>query len=245
MSTLKLYRELAEWWPLLSLPDDYAEEAALYVATINRESTRPVRTVLELGSGGGNNASHMKADFEMTLVDLSPEMLAVSRRLNPECEHVEGDMRTVRLDRSFDAVFVHDAIMYMPTEADLRAAIRTAAEHLEPGGIALFVPDATTESYVPSTDHGGHDGDGRSIRYLEWDVPTPDGGTEVTMVYVMRDGDTLTIEHDIWSYGMFGRDTWLRLIGEEGLEARALPFPLSDFEGDEVPHELFAGIKPA
>ena len=30
-------------------------------------------------------------------------------------------MRNVRLGRTFDAVFVHDAIMYMTTEVDLRA----------------------------------------------------------------------------------------------------------------------------
>src|SRR3972149_1508073 len=60
-------------------------------------------TVLELGSGGGNNASHMKAHFKLTLVDRSPAMLAVSRALNPECEHLEGDMRTLRLGRGFDA----------------------------------------------------------------------------------------------------------------------------------------------
>jgi trans-aconitate methyltransferase len=61
----------------------------------------------------------------MTLVDLSEEMLVVSRRLNPECEHLLGDMRTLRLGRSFDAVFVHDAIDYMTTEADLRRAVRS------------------------------------------------------------------------------------------------------------------------
>jgi trans-aconitate methyltransferase len=49
----------------------------------------------------------MKKDFEMTLVDLSPQMLEVSKRQNPDCEHVVGDMRTVRLGREFDAVFVH------------------------------------------------------------------------------------------------------------------------------------------
>ena len=36
----------------------------------------------------------------MTLVDLSEEMLAVSRELNPECEHLQGDMRTLRLGRT-------------------------------------------------------------------------------------------------------------------------------------------------
>jgi hypothetical protein len=46
----------------------------------------------------------------MTLVEPSVGMLAVSRALNPDLEHVQGDMRTVRLGRHFDAVFVHDAI---------------------------------------------------------------------------------------------------------------------------------------
>jgi SAM-dependent methyltransferase len=46
--------------------------------------------VLELGSGGGNNASHLKARFEMVVVEPSPAMLAVSRALNPECEHEHG-----------------------------------------------------------------------------------------------------------------------------------------------------------
>ena len=87
------------------------------------------RTLLELGSGGGNNASHLKTQFDMVLVDPSPGMLAVSRQPNPECEHLEGDMRDVRLSRRFDRVLIHDAICYMTTEADLRSAIEMAFEH--------------------------------------------------------------------------------------------------------------------
>ena len=113
--TPKLYREYAEWWPLLSAPEDYVQEAAEYTRLILGASGGEARTVLELGSGGGNNASHMKWTFDLTLVDRSPQMLAVSRALNPECEHVEGDMRSVRLGRTFDAVFVHDAIAYILT----------------------------------------------------------------------------------------------------------------------------------
>lgn len=109
----KLYQELAAWWPLLSAPADYADEAAFVRQTLIAACEKPPRTLLELGSGGGNNASHLKAHFLMTLVDLSAEILAVSRDLNPECEHIAGDMRTVRLGRRFDAVFIHDAIMYM------------------------------------------------------------------------------------------------------------------------------------
>jgi hypothetical protein len=108
----RFYSDLAEWWPLISPPEEYVEEAA-FAASLLRMADPPTRTVLELGSGGGNNAFYLKHEFEMTLVDLSDDMLAVSRELNPECEHLQGDMRTVRLGRTFDAVFLHDAIDYM------------------------------------------------------------------------------------------------------------------------------------
>ena len=120
---LRFYGDLAPWWPLISAPADYAEEAA-FSASLLATADHGTTSVLELGSGGGNNASHLKALFTMTLVDRSPTMLDVSRALNPECEHVEGDMRDVRLGRTFDAVFVHDAIDYMTTEGDLRRAMQ-------------------------------------------------------------------------------------------------------------------------
>ena len=123
----RLYTELADWWPVLSVPEDYAEEAQFYRKAILSAAEIPVKTMLELGSGGGNNASHLKEAFQMTLVDLSPGILKVSMALNPECEHSQGDMRTVRLGRTFDAVFIHDAIVYMTTEQDLRMAIQTAS----------------------------------------------------------------------------------------------------------------------
>ena len=118
-------------------------------------------------------------------------MLAVSRQLNPECDHLVGDMRTVRLDRQFDAVFVHDAVMYMVSEEDLRNAIETAYVHCRPGGMALFVPDCVRETFSPATQHGGHDGDGRSLRYLEWTYALEEGETSyrVAFAYLIRDQD--------------------------------------------------------
>ena len=99
---------------------------------------------------------------------------------NPECEHVQGDMRTLRLGRTFDAVFVHDAVAYLTTERELAATIETAVSHTKPGGVALFVPDAVRDSFEPGTSHGGHDGpDGRALRYLEW-RPTPNRTTRPT-----------------------------------------------------------------
>ena len=245
----RLYRDLAEWWPLLSAPAEYEEEAAEYAGLILGAVPDP-REVLELGSGGGNNASHMKASFELTLVDLSPAMLDVSRRLNPECEHVEGDMRSVRLGRTFDAVFVHDAIAYMTTEEDLRRVFATAFEHCRPGGVTLFVPDAVTETFEPATDHGGHDGADRALRYLEWtwDPDPADTTCRMDLTYVFHEPDAsvpsgvaIHVEHDEHVCGLFPRASWLSLIEEAGFEVRAVPLT-----HDERPvgAEGFLAVRP-
>jgi hypothetical protein len=186
----RLYTELARWFPILTAPEDYAHEASRY-REVFETLTPPPRTLLELGSGGGNNASHLKARFEMTLLDLSNDMLEVSRRLNPECEHLQGDMRSVRLGRLFDAVFVHDAVMYLTSEGDLKRAISTAFVHTRPGGGALFVPDCLRETYRDGTDHGGHDAGNRSLRYLEWtwDPDPSDTRFRTDFAYLLREED--------------------------------------------------------
>ena len=241
----RLYSEFAAWWPLLSAPSEYAEEAAFYQRLLLETCRRPCQSLLELGSGGGNNASYLKARFRMVLVDRSGGMLEVSRRLNPECEHVEGDMRTVRLGRRFDGVFVHDAIVYMTTEDDLRKAIETAFVHCAPGGAALFVPDHVRETFRPSTDHGGHDGDGRALRYLEWtwDPDRADTSYLVDYAYLLRESDSsIRVEWDRHIEGLFARGDWLRLLADAGFEPKVVPFDHSKLEPGE--YEVFVCRRP-
>jgi hypothetical protein len=47
----RLYRELTDWWPLLSAPEDYAEEATFYQRALIEGSKRSLTTLLEFGSG--------------------------------------------------------------------------------------------------------------------------------------------------------------------------------------------------
>lgn len=242
----KLYNELAEWWPLMSAPADYAEEAALFQRALLEACERSPQTLLELGSGGGNNASHLKARFSMVLVDRSPGMLRVSRALNPDCEHVEGDMRTVRLGREFDCVFVHDAVVYMTTEDDLRRAIETAYLHCKPGGAALFAPDHVRENFRGSTRHGGHDGAGRALRYVEWrwDPDPADNSYVVDYAYLLREGDgSIHVERDRHIEGLFARADWLRLLSEGGFRPRVVPIDHSELEPGQ--YEVFVGVRPA
>jgi SAM-dependent methyltransferase len=238
-----MYGEFASWFHLLTAPEDYAEEAAYYFRVMTETLGDEPRTLLELGSGGGNNAMHYKRWVTATLTDSSPGMLAMSRAINPECEHLEGDMRTLRLGRTFDAVFVHDAVDYMTTEDDLRRAIETAAAHCRPGGVAVFVPDALRESFAPGTDHGGHDGEGRSMRYLEWSWdPDPNDTTYVTdYAYLLReDGKPPRAAHDQHVLGLFALDDWLRLLTAAGFRAEARPVEIEDAPPG---YTMFVGVR--
>ena len=96
---MKMYTELTDWWPLFSPVEEYAEEAAFFARVISENCPSPCRSVLELGAGAGGNAFYLKRHFDLTLLDLAPEMLAESRKINPECRHLTGDMRDVRLGR--------------------------------------------------------------------------------------------------------------------------------------------------
>lgn len=240
----RMYTDLADWFPLITAPEEYEEEAAFYWEQLRLAAEREIGTILELGSGGGNNASHLKRHASLTLVDLSVEMLTVSRALNPECEHVEGDMRSVRLGRVFDAVFVHDAVSYLTTEADLTAAMETAFVHCAPGGAVIFAPDYVAETFREGIQTGGH-GDGtRRLRYEEHDHdPDPTDSEYVSdMTYRLEvDGEPTRIVTDRHRLGLFPRNTWLRLLEEAGFQAAVVAM-----EHSELPHpmDVFVGAKP-
>ena len=235
----RLYTELAGWWQLVSPTEDYADEAAFFGKLFRVENAK---TVLELGSGGGNIAWFLKKDLALTLTDVSGAMLAESKKQNPELEHVEGDMRSLRLGMTFDGVLIHDAIMYMTSEEDLRAALITAHEHCGPGGVVVLAPDWVAETFRPRTTHEGADEGERGVRYLEWiwDADPNDTKVNYEFILALKEGDELRTVVDRQIVGVFSRATWLRLLEDVGFEARAAEDPSTGGERSEV----FVGHKP-
>lgn len=245
----RFYGDLASWWPLISPVADYAEEAE-FVVSLLVDHTPTVHDVLELGSGGGHVAFHLRDRFSLTLTDVSEAMLNQSRTLNPQCRHVAGDMRTLRMGATFDAVFIHDAIDYMLTIDDLRAALTTAFVHLHPGGVAVIIPDATVETFEPSQDHGGTDGDNGSVRFLEWThPPSPiDGVVETDYVFALRDHGEhagtkrgLRIVQETHRTGLFTRATWIDLFAEVGFRVERI---VEETNENRVGRDVFVAARP-
>jgi SAM-dependent methyltransferase len=237
VSTIKLnrmYGDLAPLWPLASPASDYADEAPNWRRVLGEKLGPGRHTLLELGCGGGHLLSHLTGDFEATAVDISEGMLKNSMRLNPAVDHHLGDMRTVRLGRTFRAVIIHDAVDYMLTEADLAAAFETAAVHLEPGGVLIVTPDDFRETFKDSrVSSETHAEAARSLTFIQFDHdPDPsDTQTESVMIYLLREGGRLTLELDRHIFGIFPLKTWLDLMSGAGFAVEQRHCPLASGAG--------------
>jgi hypothetical protein len=111
--------------------------------------------------------------------------------------------------------------------------------HCREGGVALFAPDHVRETFTPGTDHGGCDGEKRSLRYLEWthDPDPNDTSYVVDFAFLLREADgSVRIEHDRHMDGLFSRQDWQRLLGEVGFESKVIT--------DAYARELFLAKKP-
>lgn len=218
--TSRLYGDLAGWWPLLSSDEAREEEAVVLSSLLSQAADGPIRAVLELGCGGGGLAMHLPASWDLTLVDQATAMLDVSRARNPSATHLPGDMRSLRLSRTFDAVLLHDAVMYLTSQADLEATMHTIAAHLRVGGAAVVVPDVTRETFFESTLMDGAEGPGgTSARLLEWRWdPDPDDETFLDeLVLVVRDDDGVHTVHETHEMGLFSREVFADTMGQAGL----------------------------
>lgn len=217
----RLYGDLAWLWPILSDPAHYCHEAAAFRDAIRGHASIPSTTLLDLGCGGGHNDLHLKQDFHVTGVDFSAGSLGHARQLNPEAIYAQGDLRTVRLETTFDAVIIADAIDYMLTEADLAAAFATAHAHLRPGGVFCTYAEHTREHFVQNQNKcWTRSREEADVTFLEnyYDPDASDTTIEGTSVYLIRERGRLRIETDRHRLSLFDLPTWRRLLKAAGFE---------------------------
>lgn len=265
LATPRLYDDLAALWPAISPPEHYRAEADTIRTILDRSLGQPPAdrkwSVLELGAGGGHTLVHLTGDFDCTAADLSEPMLDNCRALNPGVATVVGDMRTMRLDRQFDAVLIHDAIDYMVSPEDAAAALQTAAAHLRPGGVALIAPTYTTETFTDGevADDGTEidgiaGGDHLTFFSFVHDPDPADTCFEMILLYLIRDAATrqVRVVEDRHTCGLFSLDTWCDLMEQAGLSTTPILMggedgdAENDADNDDEPaawSTLFIGIK--
>lgn len=143
---MSVFGSYSRYYNLLYQDKDYAGEAA-YVNSLIRKHLPGAASILDLGCGTGRHCFRLaEGGYEVTGVDMSQEMLAVASSQisanNPQAplpDFYQGDIRSIRLNRSFDVVISLFHVMSYQTEnQDLAATFDTVRAHLKPGGIFIF-----------------------------------------------------------------------------------------------------------
>lgn len=239
----RLYDDLAWVWPIISPHEDYVEEVEQFVRAIQQYAHIPVESLLDLGCGGGHNDHYFQRYFKVTGIDLSEAMLTLARRLNPGVDYQVGDMRTVTVEETFDAVVIADAITYMLDEDNLQAAFANAYRCLKPGGVFCTYAEETKERFEQnstySSAHQGMVNDEKvEITLVEnyYDPDPTDTTFEMSFVYLIRRAGALQVEIDRHEGGLFPMETWIRLMEKAGFEVHQAPF-----KGQAFP--LLVGVK--
>lgn len=241
-SANRLYHDLAWLWPIWEDVEVYREESELFAKFIKKHAKIKVRTLLDMGCGGGKNTFHLKRHFEVTGIDISKPMLANARKLNPECKFRLADMRDFDLKRQFDSVFINNAIIYMTTRRDLLRVFRAAHRHLRPGGVMITYPDECKGRFEQNeTTIWRSKMVDMDITFIEnqYDPDRRDNTFEKTLLYLIRKKGKLRVEHDLHVGGLFKLETWRKLLVKAG-------FQLREKKGGVTSNDLpvFSCVKP-
>jgi SAM-dependent methyltransferase len=244
---IHLYNDLAWLWPLWGdATTTYAAWCDEVTQLIRKYTHREVRTLLNMGCGGGKNVFNLKNQFAVTGIDISRAMLELAQQLNPESRFLLGDMRSWSLDQEFDAVLIDDAISYMTHRADLAAVFQNAYRHLRAGGVMVVEPDFTKEtfrqnctrvSYANAKVKPAH----IDVVFIEndYDPDLADDTYEGTIIYLIRESGKLRVEEDRSVMGLFSVDVWRTALHEAGFEVH------DEVYSDEPGRIIFACVKHA
>ncbi|MBO0935624.1 class I SAM-dependent methyltransferase [Fibrella sp. HMF5335] len=152
----KLYSDLAYLYDALYQTFiDYDAEFSLYKRLLQKQKAK---SVLEIGCGSGHLAGRfVAAGYDYTGVDISQQMLELAQKRCPEVHFEQADMRTLRLERVYDAILITArSLSYILTNADVLSTFRQLKNHLASTGTlhfdfidaASFLPDLNPDTVV-------------------------------------------------------------------------------------------------
>jgi SAM-dependent methyltransferase len=135
---------------------DYPAEAA-ELHRIIQDAAPGARSLLDVACGTGADLAELRQWYTVEGMDLSPAMLEMARRRLPDVPLHTGDMRTLDLGKSFDAVLcLFSSIAYVTDPSELRSTVARLARHVRPGGVLILDgwirPEEWHDRYRPEPD---------------------------------------------------------------------------------------------
>jgi glycogen(starch) synthase len=133
-------------------PDERGPFRRLYArkrdAVLAHFAAKPRLRIVDVGGGYGRLAGPLSARHDVTLVDVSPEMLEEARRRWPGLRLVEADARELPFsDAEFDAALALDLTPHLP---ELEPGLRELARIVRSGGEVVVDTSNASPWWVPA-----------------------------------------------------------------------------------------------
>lgn len=139
-----VFQRYSAYYDLLYRDKDYDAETAYIARTLRRVAPR-ARNIVEFGSGTGRHGRLLAREgYHVSGVERSESMVALARaggapQGSGSFSATQGDIRTAKVDGSFDAVIsLFHVVSYLTSNADLEATFRNASRHLTANGVFFF-----------------------------------------------------------------------------------------------------------
>ncbi len=131
-----LYQRHADAWDR-----DRRAELILERAWMDRFTSllQPGASILDIGCGSGQPIAKylIERGYSVTGIDSSPPLIEKCRARFPRNEWIVADMRTLALNRRFDAIIAWDSFFHL-SHGHQRAMFPVFARHANPGAPLLF-----------------------------------------------------------------------------------------------------------
>lgn len=215
----ELYDPIYHW-------KDYAAEADAVVARLDDLGVPRGGQLLEAGCGTGSHLVHLRGRYAVSGFDLHEGMLDVARRKLPDLPLFRADIRDFVVREPVDAITsLFSTIGYLRDEAELAAAARAFAAALRPGGALVIEPWLTREGLDvgrPGLQTATGDPDLLLARAMVSRVEGEHSVLDMHWLVARRGADVehFVERHVLW---LCPRETFLRVLGDAGFDARFEP----------------------
>jgi SAM-dependent methyltransferase len=182
--------------------------------------------MLDMACGTGNHALKLQDEFQITGVDINPEMLKIARIKVPNVDFIQGDMKKLDLDNGFDLIIcLFSAISYKTSYNELESTLEKFQAHLKPGGFLIFDMGLNQENWIEglvSVDTVVK-GDLKLARICQSHLE--DGIFNANFVFLVKENDVVDFDIDHHKLGIFKIVKVKKIMKKLGLRT----FIYSDF----------------
>lgn len=196
---------------MISSPEEYESFSNYILHKINEHKTRKTSTLLHLGCGSGCIDYNLKNHYSITGVDLSKDMIKSAAKKNPECEYLVGDMRTVNLNRKFDAIILPDSTAYLLTESEIYNLFKNAKNMLNKDGLLMVMVEYDPEFFPQNrTTVEKVRKDDIELTFIEnnYAKDLRENSFEATFIFLIRIKGELDVVMDVHRAGLFKKEIW-------------------------------------